>query len=84
MSQVLTHLGPFGTGPSHAHIGEMYYDTNTNQMLVYNGAGWNEIKQDILMDDHLAPNELQAVRQFLSNKDKYEQVLREHFPEDYL
>lgn len=65
--------------------GEITYDTSNDKILVYNNNQWNQINQSNIPDmSELQPNEIEVVRKFISNITKYEKVLKEHFPEDYL
>ena len=71
-------------GPARC-TGDMCFDTSGNKVLVWTGQGWDEMHQSVTPDPmNLTPEEIVEVRDFLKNKEKYRQVLIEHFPEDYL
>ncbi len=64
--------------------GEVAYDYNVNVFIVWNGTHWEKLGQDIEWEDKLSQDELVEVRTYIRNREKYEKLLRDHFPEDFL
>ena len=57
---------------------------HNNKFYTFNGSEWDEIIQHAPSVPELQPHEIEEVREFLMKKHKYDKILREHFPEDYL
>lgn len=70
---------------ANAQVGEVSIDVNNNNVLVFDGSQWVTVQQTITPDlGALSSTEIEQVRKFIDNLEKYEKVLKEHFPEDYL
>ena len=79
---IVNSIAPSFTSPVTNIEGEMRYDINSSQMLVFNGINWDGVQQHITTDFN--SDEIERIRRFLTNIDKYEKILKEHYPEDYL
>ena len=43
--------GPTGSRPATPALGDMYYDTTTGELIVWNGSAWESVNNDVLSDN---------------------------------
>ena len=64
-----------------AQIGEVRYISGAIE--VFDGSQWQTINQTAHFAE-MSDYDMVSIRRFIDNQDKYEEILKEHFPEDYL
>ncbi len=64
--------------------GEVAFDYAAGSFIVWLGSHWALVDQSEEWEDKLTPDELVDVRNYIKNKERYDQLLRDHFPEDML
>ena len=66
-----------------AHQAPMVFDLDARSMKMYDGSNWAEI-QEFNEPTMFTQEEYFKIKQMLDNYDKYERLIKEHYPEDYL
>ena len=64
--------------------GEVAFDDYVNKFIVWNGSHWRILEQSSEFEDTLSATELADVRNYIKNKKRFDDLLKDHFPEDML
>lgn len=67
---------------SNPQIGELTFDQYLGNLMVYDGSSWSTLQLDT--ETLFKSDDFEKLQRFINNIDKYEEILRKYFPEDFL
>ena len=67
---------------ANPQVGELSYDQHLGELMVYDGVSWASLHSEF--SKNFSEYDFEKIQRFINNIDKYEEILKQHFPEDFL